>query len=145
MSFGNNQDWSSLFLRKNSSMDSVVQSKMTIPLGLQNIHYNLLNGCNSVILALSSRNRRPPQFFLFFWVSSPFVGEVDTLCRGKKWFMPSRGNFLETSSQAFLKLMLKSLPVSTWRRSHRSVNWTVSLLAFCSCFLYFCLDSQEKM
>lgn len=36
---------------------------------------------------------------------SPFCRNL-VLCvrkKKKKWFMPSRGNFLETSSQAFLK------------------------------------------
>lgn len=73
-----------------------MQSEMTIPLMLQNIHYNLLNECNSVMLALSSHsvNKRPPQFFLFSGFL-PLLEESDTLCRGKKMiYAKYRGNFL---------------------------------------------------
>lgn len=112
--------------------DSVVQSKMTISLVLQNIHYNLLN-----IYWPYHHNRIPLQFFLF----SGFFHLCRTLvfCVGKKkWCMPQRLT-LETSSQAFLK------PISITNGVEVTSLLIRLFLAFCSCFLYFCLDSQEKI
>lgn len=77
-----------------------MQSKMTISLVLQNIHYNLLNECNSVYWPFH-HNRIPPQFFLF----SGFFHLCRTLvfCVGKKTVVYATEVTLETSSQAFLK------------------------------------------
>lgn len=65
------------------------------------IHYNLLNECNSVILALISHNRRPPQFFLFRFLGFFPLCRNQIPCVEKKWLMPSRGDFLETSPGIF--------------------------------------------
>lgn len=52
--------------------------KTTLPLVLQNLHYNLLNECNSVILALKTQWETTPVLFVLFCFPGFFL-----LCRNQ--------------------------------------------------------------
>lgn len=124
VSFRGLENWSFYFLRKSSSVWKEL---------LWKVKWQFLYCYNFEKLALESHDKRPSQFFCSIFHSE------SNICIEKKWLMPSRNEFLESISQAFLKPILSPLPCCCWYR------WVTSLLIplVLGPVLSFCLHSQE--